>query len=177
VPNTSLKYADTCHLIVRQLEITWRATPHGTSNRVETVDLPIGLIKDIALHEDYDAWAGERDAWVEAHGSLSLKSELAFGLSAVERDYIKERAAIELPGFVPDFLGLAQRRLTPHEIPDVIVREYAELVGRGYHGSVETLVQPPYAENRGPWKPCQCIVIEGYLGCEYKLIKEFPISL
>jgi hypothetical protein len=162
-------------LIVRQLEITWRATPHGTSNRVETVDLPIALIKEIAQHADYDTWAAERDAWVAEHGSMTLKTELDLSLFNVERTYIKERAAKELPGFVPDFLGLAQLRLTPHEIPDGIVREYAELVERGYHGSVETLVQPPYAIRLEPWRPCQCIALEGYLGCEYKLIKEFPV--
>jgi len=175
VPNTSLKYADTCHLIVRQLEITWRATPHGTSNRVETVDLPIALIKEIALYEDYLSWAAERDAWIEEHGTESLRTALNFSHSSLERDYVKARAAKELPGFIPDFIGLAHLRLTPHTIPDAIVREYAELVGRGYHGSVDALVQPPYAINFAPWMPCECLVIEGYLGCEYKLIKEFQV--
>jgi hypothetical protein len=177
VPNTSLKYPDTCHLIVRQEEIAWRIMPNSTSNRVETVDLPIALIKKIAQHEDYAAWAADRNAWVEVHGSMSLKSKLELDVTAVERDYIRERAAKELPGFVPDFLGLAQLRPTPHQIPDAIVREYAELSGHGYHGSVDTLVQPPYAVSLWQWMPCQCIVIEGYLGCEYKLIREFQTSL
>lgn len=175
VPKTSLKYADACHLIVRQLEITWRATPHGTSNRVETVDLPIALIKEIALYEDYLSWAAERDAWIEEHGTEALRTALNFSHSGLERDYVKARAAKELPGFIPDFIGLAQLRPTPHEIPDSMVREYAELVGRGYHGSIYALVQPPYAINFAPWMPCECIVIEGYLGCDYKLIKEFPV--
>ena len=64
VPNTSLSIwtpaTSSCGGEDRR-----RITPHGTSNRVETVDLPIALVKDIALHEDYHAWAGERDAWIE----------------------------------------------------------------------------------------------------------------
>src|SRR4029453_228066 len=95
VPNTALKYPDTCHLIVRQLEIVWRATPHGTSNRVETVKLPIALIKGIAQHEDDRAWAAERDAWIEAHGTTGLKHDLLWFLSNLEHDYIRERAAKE----------------------------------------------------------------------------------
>jgi hypothetical protein len=178
VPNTSLKYPDTCHLIVRQLEITWRATPHGTCNRVETVDLPIVLIKEIAQHEDYHTWAAERDAWVKAHGSPGLKNTLEWTLSNLERDYVKERAAVELPGFIPDFVGLAEVRIGIYQPDTAILWEVDKLSREGYHAYTQELRQPPYALTASqPWQPCECIVIEGYLGCEYKLIKEFPISL
>jgi hypothetical protein len=177
-----LQYPETCHLIVRELEITWRATPKGTSNQVETVDLPMVLIKDIALHEDYYAWADERQAWIGEHGSLSLKTELDLSLSSLERDYIKERAAKELPGFIPNLIGLAQLRAPRYEPSGAILEEVQALSQQGYHAHTHELREPPYGvaqmEMHGhPWHPSECIVIEGYLGCEYKLIKEFPISL
>jgi hypothetical protein len=182
VPNTSLKYPDTCHLIVRQGEIIWRATPHGTSNRVETVDLPIVLIKEIAQHEDYLAWAAEHDAWIEEHGSTGLQHDLLWVLSNLERDYIRERAAKELPGFIPDFIGLSQLLAPTYEPSGAILEEVQALTQQGYHAYTQELRQPPYGlgqmEIHGyTWHPCECIVIEGYLGTEYKLFKEFPISL
>jgi hypothetical protein len=143
---------------------------------VETTDLPISIVKGIALHDDYHTWVAERDAWIEEHGTEALQTALNFSHSSLERDYIKERAAMELPGFIPDFVGLAEVRIGMYEPDHAILWEVERLSREGHHAYTQELRQPPYAAPASqPWQPCECVVIEGYLGCEYKLIKEFPV--
>jgi hypothetical protein len=92
---------------------------------------------------------------------MSLKSDLDLLLSNLNRDYVKERAAKELPGFIPDFAGLAQLRAPRYEPQGAILQEVQALSQQGYHVSTHELREPPCEVKHGEdWTRCEGIVIE-----------------
>jgi hypothetical protein len=113
-------------------------------HRVETVDRPIALITDIAVHEDDLAWAAKRQAWVEAYGSMSVKTDRDLALSHLACDDVKERAAKERPGFIADFAGLAQVRTGIYEPDAALLREREALAVQDYAAEIGALLSPPY---------------------------------
>lgn len=116
-------------------------------------------------------------AWVQAHGSDRLRR-------AVEREhdctalYVRERAAVEAPGYVPDIYGAAKWKSAA--CPSVGALDAADAAEKLTLGTVEIvwLTDPPqaiktrdedeygYAEE---FSPREAVVIREYLG-KYDLV-------
>lgn len=117
----------------------------------------------------------EKIAWIGQHGSERLRRCTALGYDC-QRLYVKERAALEAPGFTCDFDDAAEWKT--RSCPSVVTlnkRVAAVKLGLGAP-SVVWLTKPPQQEipalEGGPFhfEPCEAIVIEGYLG-GYALVR------
>jgi hypothetical protein len=166
-----------CKLLVWQHDIAWRTPSKGTGAYVQTVTLPISVVKAIAQHEEYHVWVAERYDWIEAHGSQQLKNDLGFELTRIERDYIQERAALELPDFVPDFDGQAHYRDPDYKPAPNILREVDRLAKRGYCVDTYELLDPPWPlDSDERFLRCECIVIHNYLRGRGVLLAEYVVA-
>lgn len=114
----------------------------------------------------------ERAAWARSHGSTHLKKCVESGYDC-QRLYVLERAALEHPGYLVDYNGVAEWR--ERSGPSERSLDEATRVG----GTVVWLTAEPSSaiaepEEDGSWEkpfqPCEAVVISGYLG-KYDLIK------
>lgn len=114
------------------------------------------------------AYREEKAVWIEAHGSNYLRRATALGYEC-RHWYIDERVAFELPGFQADFDNRArwEIRICPST---EAAAEVKALQGNEHDAVVAWLRRPPKKDTLVNFKPCEAVVIKGYLG-EYTLIK------
>lgn len=127
-----------------------------------------------AKKAEYAARQAERAAWIETHGSDYLRRATALGYNC-QRQYVTERAALELPGYEVDFDDRAawKSRSCPSE---AALGEVEQLIRQGYDAEVvwliEPIQEPEYSDDDDYcFEPCETIVVRNYLG-KYDLVKE-----
>jgi len=115
----------------------------------------------------------EKVAWIAAHGSDYLKRATALEYDC-QRQYVTERAAMELPDFVADFDDRAawKSRACPSE---EALTEAEQLIAAGHDARCVWLTELPYKEDRDEYhgeefEPTEAVVIRDYLG-KYDLVK------
>lgn len=119
------------------------------------------------LIQQREARRKERNIWIAEHGSEILKRMVAREYDC-QRHYVRERAAIEHPGFAVDFDNECEYR--PRYSPGPRAFEIAEEHG----GRVVFLTKPSpvFHDEDEPWESCEAVVIEDYLG-NYRLVMPF----
>lgn len=108
----------------------------------------------------------EKRAWVEAHGSSHLRKALAAGHSCHQM-YVRERAALEHPGFEVDLANEAEwkDRTCPSE-------RALDLAAETPGAEVVWLTNPVGGEDvyGDDWEACEAVVLREYLG-RYDLVR------
>lgn len=100
-------------------------------------------------------------------GGNYLRRATALGYECQQR-YIEERVAFELPGFQADFDNRARWEIRICPSTEAAAEVIALLDNE--HAVVAWLRRPPQKDTLVNFKPCEAVVIKGYLG-EYTLIK------
>lgn len=112
--------------------------------------------------------AAEKVSWIAAHGSDRLRKSAARGHDCWGL-YVRERAALEHPGFVVDFDDLA--RWKARSCPSAAALEAAEAVEGA---EIVWLTRPPRAHDDyedGEYAGREALVVGGFLG-KYDLVRE-----
>lgn len=111
----------------------------------------------------------DRAAWIAECGSDYLRRAAALGYNC-QRQYAKERAALEFPNFELDFDGYARwcGRSCPSE--DALGR-VERLISAGYKAKVVWLDKPVAEEDKDEdvFEPREAVVVSEYLG-KYNLV-------
>lgn len=132
------------------------------------------LAREEAFRAERQAREAEKAAWIAAHGSDYLKRAAALGYDC-QRQYVTERAAREVPGFILDFHDRAEwkSRACPSE---EALGQVEALLEQGFQAEVVWLTRPadaePDNENFDPYQgfePCEVVVVSNYLG-KYTLV-------
>ncbi|MEW5952608.1 MAG: hypothetical protein AB1815_02460 [Bacillota bacterium] len=132
------------------------------------------LAREEAFRAERQAREAEKAAWIAAHGSDYLKRAAALGYDC-QRQYVTERAAREVPGFILDFHDRAEwkSRACPSE---EALGQVEALLEQGFQAEVVWLTRPadaePDNENFDPYQgfePCEAVVVSNYLG-KYTLV-------
>jgi hypothetical protein len=115
----------------------------------------------------------EKAAWIAEHGSNYLKRATTLGYDC-QRQYVTERAALELPGYEVDFDNRAAWK--SRSCPSMAALEEVErLIRQGHDAEVvwltEPIQEPEYSDDDDYFEPCETIVVHNYLG-KYDLVKE-----
>ncbi|MFX4261256.1 hypothetical protein ACOBQJ_03530 [Pelotomaculum propionicicum] len=111
----------------------------------------------------------EKTAWIEEHGSNHLRRATALGYSC-QGLYVKERAAMEFPGFYVDLDEHTKWKSRGWPSPETITMQL-DLQAKGYLVEVVWLTRPPKDASEYPYKiyekgfnPCEALVVKEYLG-------------
>ncbi|MBK8188866.1 MAG: hypothetical protein IPK79_00265 [Vampirovibrionales bacterium] len=120
----------------------------------------------------------EKLAWCQAHGSDRLRRGVERGHDC-QALYVRERAAVEAPGFTADIYDAAKwKSATCPSAKSLDTAEAAEALGLGPVDVVwltapaadtKTDADMDYADGYG-WSACEAVVISGYLG-KYDLVQ------
>lgn len=124
------------------------------------------------FRKKYGPGDAEMITWIKANGSEHLKMciDQQYGC---KRLYIVERAAAELPGFIPDTSMMAkmEERVNPSAKALLDARKVQEL---GFNCRVVFLKSPPFSPDElvslCTWEPREALVVWDYLG-KYQLFK------
>ena len=117
----------------------------------------------------------EKTDWITAHGSDYLRRATALDYDC-QRQYVTERAGLELPGFVVDFDNRAdwKSRACPSE---EALAEVETMITQGYEAKCVWLTSAPHetvtCEDgwcEDEFEPCEAVIIRGYLD-KYDLVK------
>lgn len=126
--------------------------------------------KENRLAEEKERQAQEKQTWIERHGSEHLREAMTAGYDC--RDlYVRERVALEWPGYEPHLDKYARWKRLSSPSPEALAE-----AGRA-GGKVAWLVSPAASAalegstGQGNWSPCEAVIVRNYLG-EYYLIKE-----
>ena len=129
--------------------------------------------RDADKEKERAAKEAERLAWIETHGSDYLQRAVKLGYNC-QRQYVTERAALELPGYEVDFDNRAAWK--SRSCPSMAALEEVErLIQQGYDAEVvwltEPIQEPEYSDDDYCcFEPCETIVVRNYLG-KYDLVK------
>lgn len=121
----------------------------------------------VAVAERAAVAVAERAAWIAAHGSDFLGCAVAAGYDC-QRRYVTERAALELPGFTPDWGNKATWRSRSCPSESTLMQALA-LREAGHDAVVVWLTRDVDGEDLYREDAHEAIVVEGYLG-SYTLI-------
>ena len=114
----------------------------------------------------------EKLAWVETHGSDRLQRAIKRGHDC-QALYVRERAALDAPGFVADIYRNADWKSATCPSSEALdAADKAETLGLG-EAEVVWLTSPAQDVKDGDcfeWSPSQAIVIAKYLG-RYDLVR------
>lgn len=124
--------------------------------------------------EQKEKYIKDREEWIFTHGSDYLKDCLSLGYSA-NREYVVERAALEIPDYTVDYDRNADWGTIVSPIPKALEEikrlkiEYTHL-----NAEIVWLTHPAYDSEDYDYNdyPVEAIVINNYLN-QYRLIKEF----
>jgi hypothetical protein len=120
-------------------------------------------------------WADEKAAWINAHGSETLRAKFNAGYNC-QWPYVMGRAKMEYPRYTVDWQDSAEWK--PRSTPGDAAFAEAQRVG----GTVVWLTAPAQSEIKSDdpgdygfddpaFEECEAVVIEGYLG-KYDLVRE-----
>ncbi len=115
----------------------------------------------------------EKTAWIAEHGSDYLKRATKLGYNC-QRQYVTERAELELPDYSVDFDDNADWNDRACPSMDAL-EEVEKLIAAGLNAEVVWLTSPTHRsesyEDEANWENCEAIVIRDYIG-KYDLVKE-----
>lgn len=120
-------------------------------------------------------WQEEMQSWIDQHGSdrLRLAHERGYQVRGL---YVRERAEVEFPGYTPDLDDRAEweERVAPTEEALALETQAIDLAKAnglpGERASIVWLTKPPRDLESLDFRPCEAVVIRGYLG-RYDLVK------
>lgn len=129
--------------------------------------------EEAAQKAEKEARETERQDWIAEHGSDYLQRAVKLGYNC-QRQYVSERATLELPGYELDFDDRAHWNSRSCPSPEAL-NEVERLIEAGHNAEVVWLTVPVtttededgYPE---PFDPCEAIVVREYLS-KYDLVK------
>jgi len=103
----------------------------------------------------------EKKTWISQHGSNYLKRAIALEYNC-EKEYLTERAAIEIPGFMLDWEGKMEWQTRPAPSPKALDL-VEEIINDGHNAKVVWLTNPPDQDESEIYEACEALIIFDYL--------------